>query len=395
MPTTLIEITIPQLGEGLQEVIVCHLLKAPGDAIRRNETIYVVETDKATMEIEASMDGILDRWLVHENDVLSIGSAIALIVVQETTEALPVNTSSRRDKLTTSAADMNPRDFYPISVPTIPPRTRAYGRTLGLADKEIQLITATAGKVLPKDVDLYLDNKKTNLSAALGSPPQSLNHREYALSQSQRTLLARLKRSAQQAVPGTIGRFAEWGRVQDFVKDLKTTRPRIDASVFQVFAYCVAQATKRHPKFRSRLRDESTVLEYHTVNLGIAIARPNDELITAVVEAADSLSPSAFVTAFKRQVLGALKNGDQATKGAHLVLSYLGPHGIIDATPTLVTPAVAVLFIGSPMEHGGRFVAKLSLTVDHRLINGVGAATFLSEIDQEIDTLISKGIRSW
>ena len=390
-----IEITVPQLGEGLREVIVRQLLKSPGDTVRRNETIYVVETDKATMDIEASMDGILERWLVEENDVLPIGSPIARMVVHEPTEAIQANTPRRRDGLINSVREMNLQEFQPISVPTIPPRTRAHARSLGLADEEIELIPAAAGKVMPEDVDLYLDKKKKYSSAAIGPQTHCLNYQEHPLSQPQRTLLARLKRGAQQAVPGTVGRFTEWGRIQDFVKDLKITRPNIDVSVFQVFSYCVAQATKRHPKFRSRLRGEATVREYHNVNLGIAIARPNDELITAVVGAADSLSFPDYLTSFKRQLLRALKNGDQATESAQLILSYLGAHGIIDATPTLVTPAIAVLFIGSPIEYGGRPVAKLSLTVDHRLINGVAAATFLSEIDKEIDTLISKGTRLW
>jgi pyruvate/2-oxoglutarate dehydrogenase complex dihydrolipoamide acyltransferase (E2) component len=387
-----IEITVPQLGEGLREVIVRQLLKAPGDTVRRNETIYAVETDKATMDIEASFDCILERWLVEEHDVLSIGSPIARMIVQGATEAIEVNTRTRRNALTKSAAEMNSQEFQPVSAPTIPPRTRAYARSLGLADQEIELIPARAGKVMPEDVDLYLNKEKRNSSAAIDAQTHCLNYQEHPLSQPQRTLLARLKRSAQQAVPGTIGRFTEWGRIQDFVKELKNTRPDIDASVFQVFSYCVAQATQRHPQFRSNLRGESTVREYHSVNLGIAIARPNDELITAVVEAADTLSFSNYLTAFKRQLVRALRNGDQATESAQLILSYLGSHGIIDATPTLVTPAIAVLFIGSPIEYGNRLVAKLSLTVDHRLINGVGAAAFLSQIDQEVETLTSKGI---
>jgi pyruvate/2-oxoglutarate dehydrogenase complex dihydrolipoamide acyltransferase (E2) component len=391
----IIDISVPQLGEGLQEVIVRQLLKAPGDTVRRNETIYAAETDKATMDIEASFDGILERWLVKENDVLSIGSPIARMIVQEATEAIEANTPDCRTALAKSAAAMNSQRFPPVSAPTIPPRTRAYARSLGLADQEIELIPAPAGKVMPEDVDLYLDKKKRTSSAAIDTETHCLNYQEHPLSQPQRALLARLKRGAQQAVPGTIGRFTEWGRIQDFVKELKSTRPNIDASVFQVFSYCVAQATRRHPKFRSSLRGESTVREYQSVNLGIAIARPNDELITAVVQAAGTLSFSDYLTAFKRQLLQAMRNGDQATESAQLILSYLGSHEIIDATPTLVTPAIAVLFIGSPIEYDNRLVTKLSLTFDHRLINGVGAAAFLSEIDKQIDTLISKGIEVW
>ena len=383
-----IEITVPQLGEGLQEVIVRRLLKTPGDTVRRNETIYVVETDKATVDIEASFDGILERWLVKENDVLAIGSPIACIVVQGPAEGIEANTASRHNALTTPPPEINKQQVQPVSAPSIPPRTRAYGRSLGLADQEIELIPASAGKVLPEDVDLYL-SKKQNSSAAIDSRTHCLNYQEHPLSQTQRTLLARLKRGAQQGVPGTVGRFTEWGRIQDFVNVLQNNRPKIDASAFQVFSYCVAQATKWHPKFRSSLRGESTVREYHTVNLGIAIARPDDELITAVIEAAGSLSFAQYLTAFKRQVLRALQNGDQATESTQLILSYLGSHEISDATPTLVTPAIAVLFIGSPIEHGDRLVAKLSLTVDHRLINGVGAARFLAEIDKQIEVLIS------
>src|SRR5213079_2141015 len=75
----IVEIRIPQLGEGLQEARLIRFLKQPGDAVARDEPIYEMETDKAVMEIESPTAGILEAWDAAEDDVLPIGAVIGRI----------------------------------------------------------------------------------------------------------------------------------------------------------------------------------------------------------------------------------------------------------------------------------------------------------------------------
>src|SRR5262249_26530247 len=107
----------------------------------------------------------------------------------------------------------------------------------------------------------------------------------------------------------------------------------------------------------------------------LALARPNDELITAVVRGANTLRISEFVRACAHQMKVALRQGDQAASDMQILLTQLAEFGIVDAAPTLVAPASSVFFLGAPRTENGTI--RIVLTFDHRLINGAAAAEFL------------------
>ena len=86
----IISIRIPQLGEGLQEALLQDFLKKPGDKVKRDEPIYVMETDKATTDVECPYDGTIVEWTVESGVVLEIGSEIGRIEVAEGVEEMPV-----------------------------------------------------------------------------------------------------------------------------------------------------------------------------------------------------------------------------------------------------------------------------------------------------------------
>jgi pyruvate/2-oxoglutarate dehydrogenase complex dihydrolipoamide acyltransferase (E2) component len=363
------ELTIPQLGEGLQEVSIRQLFKQPGELVKRDESIYAIETDKAVMDIESSVEGILHEWLVRENEVVAIGVAVARICIEGTNP----NSSDRAN-------------LVAQKLPIIPPRTRSYCRQLGITPEEMALIPSLTGKLMPSDIDNYLATKSQPASLSQTDRVEGV-YREYPISAPQRTLIYRLKRSSQIVVPVTLCYQVAWWRIRSSIQLLIAQGIEIQPSEFQVFAYCVAQASKNHPKFRSTLLGEDRIREYQHLNLGIAVPLPNDDLITAVISDADKLDLISFARALRSRIRSACKTGDQSTESMQIVLSYLGEYDITDAIPALVTPAIAVIFIGGTYVQSDQLVAKISLTFDHRLINGVGAAKFLNEIGHEIDRL--------
>jgi pyruvate dehydrogenase E2 component (dihydrolipoamide acetyltransferase) len=176
-----------------------------------------------------------------------------------------------------------------------------------------------------------------------------------------------MRRSAAVVIPGTIAVEipAPWFRREDAVR----------ATPFQVFGHAVAQVAASRPKFRSVMASDDRVREFANVNLGLALARPNDELITAVVRGANALSISVFVRACAHQMKEALRYGDQAASDMQILLTQLAEFGIVDAAPTLVAPASSVFFLGAPRAETR--MARVVLTFDHRLINGAAAAEFL------------------
>ncbi len=210
---------------------------------------------------------------------------------------------------------------------------------------------------------------------------------EIPLSNQQRVFTSRIRRSAALVIPATMSRPVKWEpvskctltqREQDF-----TFRP----TEFQTFAWCVACAARNHPKLRSTLQGDEMIHEYAHLNLGIAVGLKSGALATAVVRDADTLDYHEFVAEAQAAIALARAGSDQADAATQLHLTYMGQYGITDATPLLVAPAIAVMFVGAAYPREGASWVNLSLTFDHRLINGVEGARFLKSVVETIESL--------
>lgn len=391
----IVEVIVPQLGEGLQEVRVMRFLKQPGDRVERDEHIYEMETDKANVEVESPYAGVIVEWLAKEGDILPIGAPIARMEVEGAVEvAPPVAHGAPASAAPVAAPAPSPapaREPAPVGARldlVIPPRTRAYARQKGVSEEELRRIPAASGnKLMPEDIDAYLAGRAGDGAA---------EYVDYPLPQQQRTFIYRLKRSTQLVVPATLRRPARWDGIQRVVAQFKTAPSApVQPSEFQVFAYCAAQATLQHPKFRAQLVGEETLRQYAHVNLGIAVARPGDELVTALVKNASALDFVSFVRALQTQIRKARAGEDQADASIQLLLTYMGGFQMVDAIPVLVSPAAAILFAGEAFPVDGVPHVNLVLTFDHRLINGVGGAEFLNTVAENIEnaeSLVERGL---
>lgn len=343
----MLEVRVPQLGEGLREVRIVQLLPKPGDVIRRGDPLYVIETDKTTVEMESPHTGRIHRWVVSVDDIVPIGAPIAV---------LALDASDGGDKV------------LPIATAKlIPPRTRAYAKSRGIDDSKLEEIPSVTDKVLPSDIDAYL----TKLSAI--QPPHT-GYVERRVTPEHRTFIYRLRRSASTTIPGTIAIELPW-------KEFSRTRAQSDGprpSPFQMFGHAVAKSAQAHPKLRSVMGGDDTIREYDHVNVGLALARPHDGLITAVIRRADTMTLREFVRACTQQMRAAIRVGDQATDDTQIILTHLGAFDVIDATPTLIAPASSIIFLGAPS--GQSDIARVVMTFDHRMMNGMAAAAFLKTL---------------
>ena len=403
----ILDVVIPQLGEGLQEVLVQKLLKKPGEFVERDEPIYIMETDKADLEVESPYAGTLKEWLAEEGKVLPVGALIARIegsaspvVVNpsplwsaNTTEAAvraEIGNSSaiEREKALTTGSTALPRRTSVF----VPPRTRAYCRKLALSDDEIKRIPAAGGTLMPTDVDRYLavESESSPKCEALAEATTSSDFKDFPLPARQRVFNFRLKRSTQLVVPGTMIRELDWQRLEAAVKALGRQNPELHSSDFETFAYALAQATRDHPEFRSVLVGEHVVRQFEYLNLGIAVQRPSGELLMAVVPKADRLDFASFVATTQLRVRQALEGEDQVNEQVPLHLNYVRSLEITDGNSVLVAPAIAVVFLGAPTGRAQDRRANLGVTFDHRLINGVSAANFLATIVDKVDSLASE-----
>ena len=378
----IIDIKIPQLGEGLQEARLVEFLKQPGDRVERDECIFVMETDKAISEIEATDAGTLVEWTVEPDSVVPIGAQVGKLDIGDAVAPAGEASSPQPD---TAAAKSSP-SVEVVAAPSanalIPPRTRKYLKEKNLLDVADQ-IPAAGSKLMPDDVDAYLQKTSGTSSATT-----SAEFTESEVPKAQQTLIMRIARGTQVVLPAVLETELDWANI---TAARKQTKPAGGPSGFAMLLWCVAQTMKKHPMLRSSMSaDSKTLRTYNDVNLGVAVALEGDQLLTAVVRKADTLTQSEFFSSLIKQIEKARAGEDQVDASTTVTVSNIGISGMRSGIPLVVTPAVATLALGQvrdapiPDESDNGFtfkkLATLTMSFDHRLLNGIGAANFLNDL---------------
>jgi pyruvate/2-oxoglutarate dehydrogenase complex dihydrolipoamide acyltransferase (E2) component len=396
----IVSIRIPQLGEGLQEALLVEFLRKAGDTVKRDEPLYVMETDKATTDVESPYTGKLIAWTVSPGSVLPIGAEIGKMEVAEGVKEMPAShapagsstvspateIASVTKEMATNTESASATERADV---VVPPKTRKYLKDLNLLD-QINLIPVAGSKMMPEDVDAYVAAGGGASTPTSTATPVSAEYDLVPLPKSQISLNYRLHRSAQACVPVTLIAEVDWTAMLTARNKLKHSG---GPTGFAMACWAVVQAMKEHWKFRSSLSSEGNSFKvFHRVNLGVAVALPGDEMLTAVIRGADALTPAEFFAAYENQVSLARDGQDQADESTTLIVSNIGKVGMRIGIPAIVVPAVATLAIGEvfqqPVPIGDSYqfqpTVTATLSFDHRVANGVGAANFLNEIKQRI-----------
>ena len=393
-------VRIPQLGEGLQESLVIELFKKAGEKVKRDEPLYAMETDKGTIDVESPYDGVLSEWLVEEGTVHKIGAAIARMEVADGVEEMAAGHGPPDAASATTATPIAAPAPVATTAATenksikraIPPRTRRYLREKGLQDVADQ-IPAKGKKLTPEDIDAYLASGGPATETSGGNTEDLGPFADAPLSKGQQRLNYRLVRGVQLCVPVAASLDVDFSAIEAARQNLKIEHGDAAPSSLTMVLWCITRAIEKHPAFRSTLVDEGRVRRtFEHVNLGIAVALPDDVLLTAVVPDADTLSWSEFPEAVSRQVEMAREGKDQANAATTVSVSNIGSLGMRAGVAAVVPPAMGTITLGKifqravPDGDSYRFTptATFTLTFDHRVANGAGAASFLQDLDREI-----------
>ena len=159
-----------------------------------------------------------------------------------------------------------------------------------------------------------------------------------------------------------------------------------------MIAWAVVRAMEKHAGFRRLVLEDDRIMESDDFDLGIAVALEGDRLATAVITGASGKSWTEFVKTYAETVKQT-RTGRVDAMNAPVVISSLGAFGVRAAAPIVVPPSVATLFVGAAHNEvisKGKTqdtteVITLSLTFDHRVVNGAGAANFVHEIKEQIE----------
>ncbi|MFL6584481.1 MAG: thiamine pyrophosphate-dependent enzyme [Chthoniobacterales bacterium] len=321
-------ITVPIMGEGIRNAKVVSLIKKPGDPIALDDALCEVETDKAVYPIESSFTGTMGEWKIELGATVDIGQEIGTILLETT------------------------------------------------ADDAMKPVAASNGaQALP---------------SAAKSRDASEQARHYTPVQP--ALSATITRRLSRVVPANLQIDARWEAIRKARETAKKEDAKSAATPSVMLAWAVVRAMEKHGAFRRVILEDDTIEQHQDFDLGVAVALENDRLATAVITRANQREWAEFVSRYNETV-EETRAGRVDAVTAPLVISSLGAFGVKAAAPIVVPPSVGTLFVGSAhletISEGKKTkaaeVITLSLTFDHRVVNGAGAANFVHEIKEQIE----------
>src|SRR5438128_91941 len=326
-------ITVPVMGEGIRNAKIVSLLKKPGDAIALDDPLCEVETDKAVYPIESSFAGVMGAWKTKVGETVEIGQELGTILTGEASPADQFQATAKASGDGVEAA--------------VPSRTET--------------------RPAPEDTRSY-----TRIAPAL-SPT--------------------ITRKLSHVIPANLQIEARWDAIRKARDAAKKKNGKNAPSPSVMIAWAVVRAMEKHPPFRRLILENDQIIENDNFDLGVAIALQGDRLATAVIVDANKKGWPEFVKIYNATV-DATRSGRVDAMNAPIVITSLGAFGGKAGAPTVVPPSVGTLLIGTAhrelIPNGKKNetaeVVTLSLTFDHRVVNGAGAANFVHEIKQQIES---------
>jgi pyruvate dehydrogenase E2 component (dihydrolipoamide acetyltransferase) len=400
------DVRMPRLSDTMTEGILSQWLKHEGDQVSRGDVLAEIETDKATMELEADYSGVLTRILVEPGTTVPIGQSIAVIgepdAAQPSTaqpDTAQPSTTAAPDvlELAPAAAEQAPAAPDPRSARVLTsPLARAVAREHGL---DIATITGTGpgGRIVRADVQDAVaarDRATAPTAPAPAAPTASVpaaGDTEVRLTSIRRITAQRLTESA--AAPHFyLTSVVDAEPLLALRSELNTQlsgaadAPRI--SVTDLLVCACAVALRAHPGVNSSWAGDH-LIQRGRVNIGLAVALP-DGLIVPVIRDADRKGVRAIASeahALSDRARAGKLTPDEFSGGT-FTISNLGMYGVDHFTAVINPPEAAILAVGAardePVVRNGELVAgttmKLTLTVDHRVLDGATAAAFLRDL---------------
>ena len=398
------DVLMPRLSDTMTEGVISHWLKHEGDAVQAGDVLAEIETDKATMELEAYDSGVLTQVLVQPGTSVPIGEPIAVIgehsrQVPDLPQSVSPSTPSPVPSPSPSPAPApGPGPVTPLPPILLSPLARKTARDHGV---DLRTITGTGpgGRIVRADVEAAIAARPTDQAPAgtVGLPvtrpevPAATadDGERLPLSSIRRITAQRLTESA--AAPhfyltSVIDAEALLALRREVNTPLASTEPKI--SVTDLLIRACAVALRAHPQVNSSWGGDH-ILRHQEINIGCAVALP-DGLIVPVIRAADRKSLSE-IAAQAHTLTGRARSGKftpEEFTGGTFTLSNLGMFGIDHFTAVINPPEAAILAVGVARQEAavrdGQVVAattmKLTLSVDHRVLDGATGAAFLRDL---------------
>ncbi len=401
-----VEVRLPQLAASMADGVISKWLKNVGETVRKGESLFEVESDKVTTEVESPADGVLRRIQVPEGQKVEVGSVLAIIGSPD--EIIPETNGGGTAAATAASSGSVAVATTPVQATSqatkvfVTPRARKVAEELGVDVNRVKG-TGPGGRILERDVLAAA----ASIQAAPAAPPPTPSAPPAApaavpgtvvpLTGIRRTIAERMTRSQQTVAEVTITAEVDVGEIvklREQVNGEWQQQHGIKVSYTDVIIRAAARALREHPEVNASFAEDGIHL-HSEINIGVAVALDTG-LIVPVIRHADQKSLLEIAQSSRDLAERARQNRltRDDVSGGTFTISNLGMYGVEAFTPIINLPECAILGVGQVAERAvvrnGQIVIRptmwLSLTFDHRIVDGAPAARFLARIRQLLES---------
>ena len=413
-----VEIKVPSVGESVQEAVLAEWFKNDGDTVAKDDPLFVIETDKVTLEVAAEAAGIL-KILVAEGQTVAIGTVVGTIDAaaapeQAATQPEPARQAPPEPQTETPPAVKEAAAPAPAPTPPLPVAPAAPADTSDLAPSVRRLVaergvdisqvtgTGPAGRITKGDVLLYLERPGAMFAPVPAAAPTETAIpdgdlvRRKAMSPIRRRIAARLLEAKQNTAMLTTFNEIDMSRVMAIRSRYKEAfGKKFDVSLgfMSFFIKASVEALKAFPEINAYIEDQDIV--YHDYyHIGVAIGSPKG-LVVPVIRHAEQKSFAELEQAIVDFVAKIRENRLelQDLEGGTFTISNGGVFGSLLSTPILNTPQSGILGMHKTEKRAVvvddevviRPMMYVALSYDHRIVDGREAVTFLKRIKECIE----------
>ncbi|WP_417366316.1 dihydrolipoamide acetyltransferase family protein [Flavobacterium beibuense] len=428
------ELTLPKMGESVAEATITNWLKNVGDRIEADEAVLEIATDKVDSEVPSEVSGVLTEILFQVDDVVQVGQTIAYIETEggaateapKATEAAPAAAEAvaktvevAQETAATAQVDFSESDKF------FSPLVKNIAKEEGISLAELEAINGTGkdGRVTKNDILDYIKNRGSQPAAqpaqtaapvakaapvaqpaqAAKAAPVSVNGQDEIVEMDRmRKLISgymvqsvQTSAHVQSFIEVDVTNIVKW---RDKVKGAFEKREGEKLTFTPIFMEAVAKALKDFPLMNISV-DGEYIIKKKNINLGMAAALPNGNLIVPVIKNADQLNLVGMAKAVNdlgnRAKAGKLKPDD--TQGGTYTVTNVGTFGSVFGTPIINQPQVGILALGAIRKvpavietPEGDFIGIrqkmfLSHSYDHRVVDGALGGSFVKRVAEYLE----------
>jgi len=413
------EIVMPKMGESIIEATITKWLKVVGDPVEEDDALVDIATDKVDSEIPSPVEGTMVELLYNEGDTVEVGKVIAIIETNAavpdapvTKDAAPVPDKAAATKESKpDDKEDKPADFK-SSERFYSPLVKNIAKKEGISVEELEMVPGTGkdGRVTKQDMLDYLKNRKA--TPAAGTSPAKVTVEapkvtteagdEIIEFDRMRKLIADHMVMSKQVSPHVtsfidvdVTNIVNW---RNKVKDEFIKREGEKITFTPIFIDAAARAIKDFPRINASV-DGNSIIVRKQVNIGMATALPNGNLIVPVIRNADEKSLLG-ITKDVNDLAGRARSNnllpDEIAGGTFTVTNF-GSFDSITGTPIINQPQVAILGIGAIRKKpvvietpqgdmiGIRHIMIFSLAYDHRIVDGALGGMYLKRLQEILE----------